>query len=94
MKSENELKEICDKENKIQSIKDCLNILFFAVSAIVAVICCQSITAQTVDHGKTEVITIIVTLSIFAGLLISGYFYSKFLSKKLDKLWEQKKLLF
>lgn len=90
----NQLKEVCEKENRVQQMKEWLNILFFVASAIVAVICYQSITAQTVDHGKTEVITIIVTLSIFAGLLISGYFYSKFLSKKLDKLWEQKKLLF
>jgi D-alanyl-lipoteichoic acid acyltransferase DltB (MBOAT superfamily) len=85
--------EICDKKNKIQSIKEWLEILFFAISAIVAVICYQSITAQTADHGQTEVITIIVTLSAFAVLCISGYFYSQFLSKKLDRLWEQKKLL-
>ena len=94
MKNENQIDAICRKEGKIQQAKEWLGILFFVAAAIVAVICYKAVTAPIADHGETAVITILITLSTFAGLLITGYLYNRFLSKKLDRLWEQKKLLF
>ena len=94
MKNENHIENICREEGKIQLIKDWLGISFFIAAAIVAVIYYKAVTAPITDHGETAVITIIMTLSVFAGLLMFGYFYNRMLSKRLDSLWEQKKLLF
>jgi uncharacterized membrane protein required for colicin V production len=94
MKNENQIDEICRKESKVQLTKEWLGILFFVAAAIVAVIYYKALSAPIADHGEAAAITIIITLSAFAALLISGYFYNGFLSKKLDRLWEQKKLLF
>ncbi|HBA37023.1 TPA: hypothetical protein DCZ15_04105 [Candidatus Falkowbacteria bacterium] len=94
MKKETKIDEICRKENKVQLTKEWLRILFFVTAAIVAIIYCKALSTPIIDHGETAAITITVTLSAFAALLISGYFYNGFLSKKLDRLWEQKKLLF
>lgn len=89
-----EIKEICSKESKVQLVKEWLNILFFLAAAIVAVVHYKVLSVPTTDHGKSAVTVIIITLSVFAGLIIAGYFYDRFLTKKLDKLWEQKKNLF
>lgn len=86
-----ELEKIVAKEKKIQSTKEWLGILFFVVAAIVAIM----IYATLASSIEGEVIgkRIIITLSAFAGLLIFGYLYDKLLSKRLEILWEQRKML-
>ena len=86
-----ELEKIVAKEKKIQSTKEWLGILFFVVAAIVAIM----IYATLASSIEGEVIgkKIIIILSAFAGLLIFGYLYDKLLSKRLEILWEQRKML-
>jgi len=91
--NEEKIREIYHKELKIQLIKDWLVILFFLACGIVAAIYCGTLFLTVAVDGKAAAVTILTTLIIFSGLLISGYCYNKFLSKKLDKLWDQKKLL-
>lgn len=91
--NEKKIDEICHQEGRIQQAKEWLIVLFFLVIILMAAIFYKALSAPVVDNGKAAVITIIITLSVFAGLLISGYFCDKFLSKKLDKLYEQKQLL-
>ena len=98
MKNQKKINEICRKEGKVQLIKEWLGVLFFVAAIIVAIIYYKAVSfAVTVPDMKYDQIageTIIITLTVFAGLLIAGYFFNKFLSKKLDRLWEQKQLLF
>ena len=95
MKNEKEILEICKKERKIILKKQWLVTLFFVAAAVViGIICCKALSAPVGDYGEAAGLAILITLSIFASLIISGFFYYKNLSKKLDKLWEQKKLLF
>ena len=95
MKNEKEILEICKKERNVILKQQWLVTLFFiAAAAVIGIICCKALTAPIADHGEAAGTTILATLSVFAGLIISGFFYYKFLSKKMDRLWEQKKLLF
>ena len=94
MGNKNQIEEICCKESKVQLKKEWLGILFFVAAVIVAVIYYKAFSAPIADHGVAAGKTILIALSTFAVLLIFGYFYNGFLSKKLDRLWEQKKLLF
>jgi len=94
MKNENQIEEICRKEGRVQQTKKWLGILFFVAAAIMAVIYYNALSAPITDNGKAAATQILISLSTFAGLIIAGYFYNRFLSKKLDRLWEQKKLLF
>ncbi len=92
--NEEEIREICRKEDNVLATKAWLRILFFLAAVVVAIVYYKALSAPMTDHGKTAVETICITLSIFASLLIAGYFYDKLLSKKLNGLWKQKKLLF
>ena len=91
MKNEEKLAEICKKEEKILLKQQWLVLLFFVAAAVVVGIICYVFVA--IDYGDVAAIIILITLSVFASIVISGYFYDKSLSKKLDRLWEQKKLL-
>ena len=97
MKNENQINEICRKESKVQLMKEWLDVLFFVAAIIVAIVYYKAISFAvtpdpllTMKYDQIAGAAIIITLSIFVCLLISGYFYNRFLSKKLDKLWEQK----
>lgn len=92
--NENQINEICLKESKVQLMKEWLGILFFVAAAIVAVMDYKALSSTATDHGETAVTIMLVTRIVFVGLLLTGYFYNRFLSKKLDMFWEQKKLLF
>jgi hypothetical protein len=102
MKNKNQIEEICNKEDKMLLTKEWLDIAFFVAVIIVAIVCYKAISLAvtvpdpliTMKYDRIAGATIIITLAIFAGLLVSCYFYNRFLSKKLDMLWEQKKLLF
>jgi len=100
--NEEKINAICQKEGKVQQTKEWLGVLFFVAVIIVAIVYYKAISFAvnvpdpllTMKYDRIAGATIIITLAIFAGLLISGYFYNGMLSKKLDRLWEQKKLLF
>lgn len=102
MKNKEKINEICRKEGNVQLMKEWLGILFFVAVIIVAIIYYKAISFAvtvpdpllTMKYDQIAGETIIITLTVFAGLLIAGYFFNKFLSKKLDRLWEQKQLLF
>jgi|GEM_PF-3573048 len=99
MKNEERINEICRKEGRVLLIKEWLGVLFFVAAIIVAIIYYKVISFAVIvpdqflrmEYCGIAVETIIITLAIFAGLLVSGYFYNRFLSKRLDILWEQKK---
>jgi len=92
MNKEEKIDEICRKEDGIQKVKDWLVVLFFFAAIAVVVVSYRALSASVNDHGKTAVVTMLVALSVFAGVIVAGYFYNKFLTKKLNKLWEQKKI--
>lgn len=94
MKKEQKINEICSKEREIQAVKEWLGISFFVVAAIVTIMIYATLTSSMEDRGEIVVEKIISILSAFAGLLIFGYLYDKFLSKRLEILWEQRKMLF
>lgn len=102
MKNENQINEICRKEGRVRLTKEWLVILFFIAIIIVAIIYYKAISFAvtvpdpllTMEYDRIAGARIIITLSVFVGFLITGYCYNMFLSKKLDRLWEQKQLLF
>jgi len=47
-----------------------------------------------IEQDRMAITRIIITLSFFAITLLAGYLYDRQLSKKLEKLWKQKKALF
>ncbi len=91
--NEKKVEEICRKEDKIKVIKEWLVVLFFLAAVMVGIVFYIGISASTNDNGKTAEITMLIALVTFAGLIIAGYIFNKFLSKKLHRLWQQKKLL-
>ncbi len=96
-KNEKQISEICYKEDRVKLIKEWLRISFFILSTVVImlmVIFAGTAKDQSIGDQRMAVIKIIVTLLTFALLIIAGYFYDRFLSKKMDKLWEEKKALF
>lgn len=96
-----EIDGICREEAKVQLTKEWLGILFFVATIIVAFVYYKAISFAvnvpdpllTMEYDKIALGVIIIALTIFASLLVSGYFYNIFLSKKLDRLWGQKQLL-
>ena len=92
--NEEKISEICGKEKQVLNIKNWLITLFFLAAIIVALIIIKSLFTTNLDHGQEAVTNIIITLSIFAISIIAGYLYGQRLSKKMDKLWEQKKEFF
>lgn len=90
-----EIEEIVKQEAKISNKKWYLKASFFLVSALVILIYVlavkEALAKDDLLSDQVALVKIIVTLSVFAGLLIVGYFYNQKLSKKLDKLWEEKK---
>jgi hypothetical protein len=102
MKNDYQIDKICLKEGKIMLIKEWLGVLFFVAAIIVAIVYYKAISFAVnvpdplfaMKYDRISGAIIIITLAIFAGLLIAGYLYNRALTKKLDKLWERKKLLF
>jgi len=99
MKNEKQINEICRKESKVLAVKEWLCVLFFLAAIVTAVIYLKALSNAVdpllgIEADQTAVKTIIITFSVFAVSVIAGYFYNKFLSKELNRLWEQKQLLF
>lgn len=102
MKNKEEIDKICRKANKLRLTQEWLRILFFVAVIIVTIVYYKAISFAvtvsdpllTMKYDRIAGATIIITLSVFAGLLMSGYFYNQYLSRKLDQLWDEKKLLF
>ena len=100
MRNEKKIDEICRKEGKVKQIKEWLGILFFVAAIIVAIVYYKAMAlpvsnyASDLERDRAAVTIIIADLSVFAVTIIAGYFYNRFLSKELDKLYEQKQLLF
>jgi len=89
-----EIDEICRKEEVAENKKTWLCIICILAAIITAIICVVTIFNPVTDRGEAAALTIIITLSIDECIIISGYFYNRYLSKKLEQLFEQKKLLF
>lgn len=100
MKKEEEIAKICRKESRIILIKECLIFLFFLTGAFVFWVFIKSVSSPaadpftTLEYDRLAMVRIIITFSIFAILVVAGYFYNKALTKKLEKLWRQKLTLF
>jgi uncharacterized membrane protein YkgB len=77
--NEKKIDEICHKEGKVQQTKEWLGVLFFLAAITVLITCYKVLSAPITDHGKIAGATIIITLSVFAGLIIAGYLYNRFL---------------
>lgn len=95
--NEEEIKKIVEKEIKIGNQRWFLGFSFFLISLLVTWSCFSSIkSAVTSDpwlnmqQDQIAMIKIIVTLLLFVILLTIGWFYNRSLSKKLEKLWEEK----
>lgn len=98
--NENEIEKIANQEKKIVLTKTYLWLSFFPLSVFVfwtfikAVMESSANSEFDIKQDQMAVTKIIITLSLFAVALVIGYLYNKKLSKKLDKLWQQKKALF
>lgn len=91
MKNEKEIEKIYNQEQKVSNLRTYVRISFFLVSAVVIIIFVSVI----INHagGKLPAVKILVTLIVYAVSLVIGYLYDWILSKKLDRLWNQKKSL-
>jgi hypothetical protein len=92
MKNEAEIEKIANQEQKVSNVKTYLIILFFLISAAVIVIFFSVLFNR--DINDKYITKILATFISYAVLLAGGYLYNRALSKKLDKLWNQKKSLF
>ena len=98
--NDKEIERIANQEQKVLLAKMYLWVLFFILSALVfwtfvkAVMESMANPAFDIKQDQMAATKIIIALSLFAVALVIGYLYDKKLSKKLDKLWEQKKALF
>jgi hypothetical protein len=96
---EKEIEKICKKEGKILATKEWLCAAFFLSAVITAIVYLKSLSEALnsslgIDGDRAAVVKIIIAFSVFAVSIIAGYLYNQLLSKKLDRLWEQKKALF
>jgi uncharacterized membrane protein len=98
--NEEKIDEICHKEGKVLIIKEWLGVLFFVAAIVVAGVYIKALSlpvsnyVSDMERDRVAATVIIICLSAFAATITAGYFYNQLLSKKLDRLWEQKKLLF
>ena len=100
MKNEKKVEEICRQEKKLLAIKEWLVVSFFLASAVVVWVYISALMDRAADpllnieQDRVVATKIITTLFTFAVTIIAGYLYNKALSKKLDRLWEKKSVLF
>jgi len=92
MKNEEAIGIIIHQEQKVSNLKTYLIISFFLIS-IAALIIFISVVADYAGD-KSSAIKILVTFIVYAVLLVAGYYYNQSLTKKLDRLDDQKQLLF
>jgi len=98
--NEKEIEKIANQERKIVLAKWFIGASFFPLIIAAFWIYIKAITEPVVnplldiEHDQMVATKIIFTFSLLAALLIIGYFCNWELSKKLDRLWEQKKTLF
>lgn len=93
MKNEEAIEQIVSQENKVSNQKTYLWVAFFLVSLAVGVIVFMTLKNYHSGSEKSAVI-ILTTYTVYALLLFAGWFYDRYLSKKLERLWNEKKLLF
>ena len=97
--NEKEIKKIADQEQKIVLTKWYLEASFFPLIILVIWVYIKALMTPAANpifdmkHDQMVATKILITFSLFAVALIIGYFYNLKLSKKLDRLWEQKKAL-
>ena len=95
-----EIEKIANQEKKVLLTKTYLWVSCFILGIFVIWIYVKAVMesmanpAFDIERDQMAVTKIIITLSLFAVALVIGYLYDKKLSKKLAKLWEQKKALF
>jgi len=93
------IEEICRKEGKVVAAKEWLGVLFFLASIIVAWIFIKALSTPVTNpllvmkHDAMVVEKLLITLMTFTVAIISGYLLNWTLSKKMDRLWKQKKAL-
>ncbi|MFZ4632479.1 MAG: hypothetical protein ACOYL8_04775 [Patescibacteria group bacterium] len=97
--NEEKLDEICRKEAKVLATKEWLCALFVIAAIVNAVIYLNALSKAVnpligIEADQAAATTIIISFSVFAGLIIAGYVYNQALSKKLGRLWNIKKTLF
>jgi len=95
-----EIERLASQEAKICNQKWYLGASFFPAIIIVIWIYVRAIMEAVnnpvfdIKHDQMAATKILITYSLFAVALVIGYLYNQKLSKKLDRLWEQKKALF
>lgn len=92
MENEAEIEKIANQEQKVTNLKTYLIISFFLISIIVIIIFFSSLFGHL--HDQMSATKILIMFIVYVVLLVVGYFCNKALSKKLDKLWDQKKSFF
>ncbi len=91
MNNQEKIELICKQERKITVIKEWLIVAFFLTCFAVALLIVYFIFAQTNEEAPKNIVYVLI---VFAASLFLGFAYNNNLSKRLNRLWEEKKELF
>lgn len=91
MDNQEKINEICKRERRVSVIKEWLVIAFFLTCFAVVLLIVYFMFTNNNQETPKNIINVLIS---FAVILFFGFAYNNSLSKKLNRLWEEKKELF
>ena len=90
MNNQEKIELICKQERKIVAIKEWLTVVFVLACFASPLLIVHSIFTQANEEAPKNIVYVLI---IFATSLFLGFAYNNKLSKRLNRLWEEKKEL-